>query len=324
MKRVWLVLLAGALFAWNASAQTSGSSQTSTSAKSKTSVSADKSGAQVQSDTSVTASQETKASREQSDKKGSGAQASSSTSASAQAGDSSASLAAGTTIDAVLLSLVDARRNKQGDQVVARATKDVKSNGEVVIPKGSKLIGHVTQAKARAKGQSESELGIVFDHAFLKNGQEMPVHVVIQALAAAQTATSASLSDSDLMSSTSGMGSATGSGRASTSGGGLLSSAGSTVGAAAGAVTNTAGAVGNTVGGAADATANTAASATGAVAGSNATGMLNSSSTGVIGLKGLSLNSQASNATQGALIVSSTRNVHLDSGTQLLLRAENQ
>lgn len=330
MKRVWLVLLAGALFAWNASAQTSGSSQTSTSAKSKTSVSTDKSGAQVQSDTSVTTSQETKASREQSDKKGSGAQASSSgsasssTSASAQAGDSSASLAAGTTIDAVLSSPVDARRNKEGDQVVARATKDVKSNGEVVIPKGSKLIGHVTQAKARAKGQSESELGIVFDHALLKNGQEMPVHVVIQALAAAQTATSTSLGDSDLMSSTSGMGSAAGSGRASASGGGLLGAAGSTVGAAAGAVTNTAGAAGNTVGGAVDATANTAASATGAVAGSNVAGMLNSSSTGAIGLKGLSLNSEASNATQGSLIVSSTRNVHLDSGTQLLLRAENQ
>lgn len=329
MKRVWLVLLAGALFAWNASAQTSGSSQTSTSAKSKTSVSTDKSGAQVQSDTSVTASQETKASREQSDKKGSGAQASSSgsapssTSASAQAGGSSASLAAGTTIDAVLSSAVDARRNKEGDQVVARATKDVKSNGEVVIPKGSKLIGHVTQAKARAKGQSESELGIVFDHALLKNGQEMPVHVVIQALAAAQTATSTSLGDSDLMSSTSAMGSAAGSGRASASGGGLLGAAGSTVGAAAGTVTNTAGAVGNTVG-AVDATANTAASATGAVAGSNVAGMLNSSSTGAIGLKGLSLNSEASNATQGSLIVSSTRNVHLDSGTQLLLRAENQ
>lgn len=200
----------------------------------------------------------------------------------------------------------------------------MKSNGDVVIPKGSKLIGHVTQARARAKGQSESELGIVFDHALLENGQEMPIHVVIQALAAAETAASTSLGDSDLMSSASGTGSAAGSGRASGSGGGLVTSAGSTVGAAAGAVTNTAGAVGNTVGGAVDATANTAASATGAVAGSNAAGRLSSSSTGVIGLKGLSLNSQALNATQGSLIVSSTRNVHLDSGTRLLLRAENR
>jgi hypothetical protein len=49
--------------------------------------------------------------------------------------------------------------------------------------------------------------------------------------------------------------------------------------------------------------------------------MLSSTSTGVIGLKGLSLTSDASNSSQGSLIVSSTRNVHLDSGTQLLLRA---
>jgi len=52
--------------------------------------------------------------------------------------------------------------------------------------------------------------------------------------------------------------------------------------------------------------------------------MLNSSSTGVIGLQGLSLNSEASNATQGSVIVSSTKNVHLDSGTRLLLRAQAQ
>ncbi|HJY85871.1 MAG TPA: hypothetical protein VKE24_03450, partial [Candidatus Acidoferrales bacterium] len=67
----------------------------------------------------------------------------------------------------------------------------------------------------------------------------------------------------------------------------------------------------------------TAASATGAVSGAHgaASGVLNSNSTGVIGLKGLSLASDSSSSSQGSLIVSSTRNVHLDSGTQLMLRA---
>jgi len=51
----------------------------------------------------------------------------------------------------------------------------VKSEGKIVIPKGAKLVGHVTQASARTKGESESALGIVFDKAILKNGQEIPL-----------------------------------------------------------------------------------------------------------------------------------------------------
>jgi len=56
------------------------------------------------------------------------------------------------------------------------------------------------------------------------------------------------------------------------------------------------------------------------VGGLNSMGRLASNSNGVFGLEGLSLNSAASNATQGSLIVSSTKNVHLASGTQLLIQ----
>ncbi len=299
MKRIWLVLLAGTLAAWNASAQ------------SPTSKASD-------------GSQETKPSSEQSGKKESqtkasgSASASTSTSASAQAGQNSASLSAGTTFEAALSSSLDAKKNKEGDQVVARTTQAVKSDGQVVIPKGSKLIGHVTQAKARAKGESESALGIVFDQAVLKNGQQVPIHVAIQALAAAQTQTAAALDAGNQTSQAGATGSAAGSGRAAGSGG-ALGGVGSTVGAAAGAVTNTAGAVGSTAGGAVGATTSTAASAT-----TGAAGQLTSSSSGVIGLKGLSLSSEAASATQGSLIVSSTKNVHLDSGTRMLLRVTAQ
>jgi hypothetical protein len=55
--------------------------------------------------------------------------------------------------------------------------------------------------------------------------------------------------------------------------------------------------------------------------GLNALGNLTSQSHGVFGLQGLQLNSEVSNATAGSLLVSSTRNVHLDSGTRMLFRA---
>ncbi|PYU35585.1 MAG: hypothetical protein DMG28_02485 [Acidobacteria bacterium] len=295
MKRIWLVLLAGALLTWNAFAQESRPPR-------------------ERPERSAPPQAEKKGSRTEAS-----ANASASTSATAQAGQNSASISSGTTFEAALDKPLDAKKNKEGDKVFAHTTQAVKQDGQVIIPKGSKLVGHVTQAKARAKGESESALGIVFDQAVLRNGQEIPVNLAIQAVASAQAAASSSLSEGDAFGTASGMGS----GRASSSGG-VLSSAGSTVGGTAGAVTNTAGAVGSTVGGTAGATANTAASATGAAAGSNLAGSLTSSSTGVIGLQGLSLNSELSNATQGSLIVSSTKNVHLDSGTRMLLRVQGQ
>jgi hypothetical protein len=47
---------------------------------------------------------------------------------------------------------------------------------------------------------------------------------------------------------------------------------------------------------------------------------LNSTSSGVVGLKGLSLATDASNATQGSVITSTGKSVHLDGGTQMMLR----
>jgi len=317
MRRFIVVAVIGLLVIGTASAQSAGS-QDDAAAKSKTAVQAGQAGAQAQG--SAQASQEAKASKEQSAKKEGSAQASGSgsASASAQAGQHSINLSSDSVIEATLQSAVDVRKNKEGDPVVARTTKAVKSGKEVVIPKGAKLVGHVTQAKARSKGQAESALGIVFDHCVFKDGREVPVNVVVQAVAAAQTVAAASADDTFVA----GSGSAAGSGRAAGSGGGLVGSVGSTAGAAAGTVTNAAGSVGGTAASTVNTTARTATGASGSVAASHAVGALNSSSQGVIGLPGLSLSSAASSGTQGSVIVSSLRNVRLESGTRLLLRGQ--
>jgi len=158
--------------------------------------------------------------------------ASASTSASAQNGQANGSLAAGTAFNAALSSPIDSKKCKPGDPVNAHTTEAVKSEGKTVIPKGAKVVGHVTQASARAKGESESALGIVFDKAILKNGQEIPLSVGIQAIAAAQSNTSAAGADIDTMGSMGG--SAAGSGMAGGRGGlgGVTSAAGGAAGAA--------------------------------------------------------------------------------------------
>jgi hypothetical protein len=292
MKATIVVILGGMLVMSASPAYAQGGAQASSSASSSTSVQADKSSASASSNNSG--------------------------STSAKAGRSSSSLASGTAMNAALSQPVDVKKNKPGDPVTAKTTEATKSDGKVVIPKGSKLVGHVTECKQRSKEEKGSALGIAFDKAILKNGEEVPLNVTVQALAAAQSAAAGSVGGDDL----SAGGGAVGSAR--TSGGGALGGVRSTAGGTVGAVTNTAANAGGVAGGAVNSTVNAAGATRGAVGGLNGAGQLTSNSQGVFGLQGLNLSSAASNNTQGSLITSTSRNVHLDSGTQLLLVSQAQ
>src|SRR5262252_7220154 len=94
------------------------------------------------------------------------------------------SLAAGTAVNAELDKSLDSKKAKVGDAVTARTTVAVKEDSKVVLPKGSKLFGHLTRASARGKGDNDSTLGVQFDRAELKGGQEMAVQLTLQAIAA--------------------------------------------------------------------------------------------------------------------------------------------
>jgi hypothetical protein len=252
-----------------------------------------------------------------------GASSSTSAGAAAQNGQANAVLASGTTFNAELSSPVDSKKCKPGDAVNGKTTEAVIAEGKMVIPKGSKLVGHVTRASARATGEAESSLGIIFDKAILKHGEEIPLNVAIQALASAQS--SASMAG-DQMEMRGLGGSSAGSGTAGAHGG--LGGVTSATGGAVGTVTNTAANVGGAAGGAVNSTAsaagNVAGASKGAVGGLNAAGQLTSNSQGVFGLNGLNLDAAASNATQGTVITSVGKNVHLDSGTRMLLVTQAQ
>jgi len=296
MSKILPVLLAGVLGVGTAAAQSSASVQTDTSTKAQGSAKAGKSGKKVS---------------------GAGSSSTStSASASASAGGTSADLSSGTKIDATLAGSLDARKNRVGDRVEARTAQDIKQDGKVVLKKGTSLVGRVTQVQAHTNEQTQSELGIAFDHAMM-NGQAVPFNATIQALAASQSSVAAAAGSDDLMMSGGAMGAASGTARG---GGGLLGGVSSTAGGAVGSVVNTAGSVsGNAAG-----TVGAATHSAGAVGGLTSAGRLSSNSTGVFGLQGLSINSAASSATQGSLIVSPVRNIHLDSGTQMLLSVTGQ
>jgi hypothetical protein len=221
----------------------------------------------------------------------------------------SGALASGTTLNAELMHSLDANSCKPGDEVTAKLTEDVKSDGKVVLHKGSKLVGHVTEAHARSKDNADSRLGIVFDKAVLKSGQELSFNGALQAMAPPLNAALSAAGDES--SSIGAAGPISGGGARRSGGGGLLGGATSTatgvVGGATGTVTSTTtGAVSGTIGRA---------------GGLTAQGRLTNASQGAIGLQGLTLVSAAAGSTQSSVVSSTTRNVKLESGTQMLLKA---
>jgi hypothetical protein len=228
----------------------------------------------------------------------------------------SSALSSGTTLQAELTKAIDAKKAKPGDEVTAKLTQDVKSSGHVVLHKGTKLVGHVTEAQARSKENSESKLGIAFDKAMLKGGEQMAFTGVIQALAApVQGSLSAATDEGGNLGSGMGSGTAMGGGR--NGGGGIAPMGGgavnSTLGTATNTVNNTAGSVTNTATGAVN---GSVTQATGVAA----NGAINSATRGVVGMQGVALNTVTTGSAQGSVVSSATKNVKLDTGTQMILQ----
>lgn len=166
-------------------------------------------------------------------------------------------IASGTEIAGELQNSLNVERAKVGDQVVLKTKKAIKQNGEVVVDKGAKLIGRVTEVKERANGEAASRIGVLFDT--LKNGDmTMPVQASI--VSVVNVAARATAGGTDLWAD--GGTTASGSTRNSSSGssGGLLGGATSTAGGVVNTATNTVGGVANTATNTVGGVANTAGS----------------------------------------------------------------
>lgn len=219
---------------------------------------------------------------------------------------------------------LDSKTARPGDQVVLKTSQKMKTADGVEIPKGARLIGHVTEVQAHAKGQSESRMGLEFDRVELKNGQSMGIHSMIESVEPGASAMAASsMENEEALSAPMGGGSvATSSGGVAggrVGGGGLL---GGTANGAAMATGRVGSELGETAGGAARATSNLGASAASNVGrGVGATaGTAGSLASGVraTGIQGVMLSGDAANSASGTL-TAANRNIHLDSGTQMVL-----
>jgi len=71
---------------------------------------------------------------------------------------------------------------KKGDPVEAEMTQDLKQGHEVLVKKSSILLGHVESTEL-LESNAQQAVAIAFDRVKPKKGDEMPLHLVIQALA---------------------------------------------------------------------------------------------------------------------------------------------
>lgn len=203
---------------------------------------------------------------------------------------SSGQIAENGALVAELAKSVNAKKAKASDKIEGRVTMDLLWHGRVVIPRGTKIVGHVTDAKARTKNVPESTLKIAFDGVVWRSGREVPLKATIQALGAPMQTPATDIGD--------------------------LDSVGQAESRPAPGPNEMRRVLTSTFPG-----SRGPANAAGGVEEPDSSGphkngpSLGPFSQGVVGMKGIALR----NTAQGSAISSTRENVHLSSGTQLVL-----
>jgi hypothetical protein len=77
---------------------------------------------------------------------------------------------------------LDSSKLKEGDAVEVEIAEPFKLADGTLVSKGTKLAGHVATSKARAKGDAESELILVFDKLNLADARQLMVKGSVQAV----------------------------------------------------------------------------------------------------------------------------------------------
>ena len=200
------------------------------------------------------------------------------------------SLASGTSLNAELQKTIDVNRSKVGDTVILKTTQSVKQDGEIVIPKGTNLVGRVTDVQRRTKDNALSRIGIVFDS--LQGKQlSMPLTATIVSIT---NAGARSQVDDSLMADSSA-GSRTTASTTSGGSGGLLGGVTGTLGSVVNTTTQTVGTVTNTAAGTVGPT-----------------------------LRGLQISTSASGSANGSTTLSSTdKNLRVEKGANFHVRIAN-
>lgn len=100
-------------------------------------------------------------------------------------------------VNGELVGKLDSKSAKAGDSVIVKTVQSMKTADGTEIPKGSKLLGHVTAVQAHSEASQNSEVAIQFDHVELKGGQSLAVYSIIQSVSPPGSEMAASAPDTN-------------------------------------------------------------------------------------------------------------------------------
>lgn len=219
-------------------------------------------------------------------------------------GDRGAVINSGTSIEGQLQSSLDVKKAKVGDEVVLKTTKSIKQDGQVVVPKGSRLIGRITDVQEKTKSNGTSRLGMVFDRVENKDMSSPISASIVSIINVASNARLSDTANADVFGSSSSNASARSTGGGS-SGGGLLGGAGGVVGGVTGSAGNVLNTTTNTIGGVAATTGQTVGTTTGST---------------VRTVNGIQITNSVDGSLQsGSSLSAANRNIRLEKGVTLQL-----
>lgn len=152
-------------------------------------------------------------------------------------------LRSGASLEAELQNTLDVKKSKVGDEVVLKITKTIREDGRVIIPKGTRLIGRITEVQRKTKDTGLSKIGVVFESIEGRN-LSAPLNATVIAVANISNNVAAG----DLFGSNTAGSSASAQTSSSAGGGGLVGGAVNTTVQTVGSVADTVGSsVGSTV-----------------------------------------------------------------------------
>lgn len=223
------------------------------------------------------------------------------------------SAAKASSFSAELTRRLDSKNAKVGDEVIARTTSTAQLAGGERLPKGTKLIGKVTEVRPRS-AEHDGHLAFAFSRAVLRGGREIPIHAALDSISAPVDVAAMAGGSDDFGATAGPVGAAGGAG---VSGGllggahtsGLVGGATSAVAGTTGAVVRNTRAVAHTTGAAAHQTAGLVSQTAGSTFGA------------VSYLPGVTATSSASSTT---ILDAKGSNVELSNGTELMLTAAVQ
>ncbi|HEY6447271.1 MAG TPA: hypothetical protein VIY53_12490 [Acidobacteriaceae bacterium] len=93
---------------------------------------------------------------------------------------------------------IDSRSSRPGQEVTAKIVAEARLADGATLPKGSKLVGHITAVQPSTRENPNGQIAVLFDHGVARDGHPIPVHALLLGMRMPPHATPPPMSGTDV------------------------------------------------------------------------------------------------------------------------------